>query len=198
MNTSPHDILSLKVVILGNTGCGKTAMVVRWISNRFVGEGKPTIGSNLQRKRVVLSDNEVVDVCIWDTAGQEQFQALMPLYARSAAAAIVTASVDDMTSFEAIPRWIDVARGEGLSSPPVILAVNKIDLVESPVMTDEDIHAKYDDSFEGVFFVSALTGENIDSLFTSAAVEANKFVGKEGSVSSGLPSEQYPKKRGCC
>lgn len=194
-----EEIPHYKVVIIGNSGCGKTAIILRWISDKFVRESKPTVGSNHQRKRVVLDGTGPVDLYVWDTAGQEQFQALMPIYTRGAMLAIVTAAIDDAQSFEAIPHWIETIQSACDSPPPMILAVNKMDMVESAALSMEEIKERYDNDFAGIFFVSALTGENIDQLFRLAAVEAVKFAQTVVSAKvSVLGNEQEVVEKGCC
>jgi small GTP-binding protein len=167
-----------KVVVLGNSGCGKTAIITRWISGTFSPSSKPTIGSNHERKRVTLDGKGPVDLYVWDTAGQEQFQSLIPLYARSSCLAIIVTSIDNGASFDAIPTWIDAVASSCEIPPPILLAVNKMDLVEEAIKTIDEIHTEFDDSFQGMFFVSALTGEGIASLFNSAAIEAAGFSAK--------------------
>jgi small GTP-binding protein len=164
-----------KIVILGNGGCGKTAIILRWISNTFSEACKPTIGSNHQRKRVTLEGNRPADLYVWDTAGQEQFQSLTPLYARSSSLAIVTAAVDDESSFEAIPKWITTVTSSCDVPPPIVLAVNKMDLRDGAVFSEDQVQTRWGSQFIGIFFVSALTGESVNQLFDFAACEAAKF-----------------------
>jgi small GTP-binding protein len=188
-----------KVVVLGNSGCGKTSLITRWTSDTFSPVSKPTIGSNHERKRVTLEGMGPIDLYVWDTAGQEQFYSLVPLYARSSSLAIVTAAIDDPPSFEAIPRWIEAVDSSCETRPPILLAVNKIDIPSQPPLTVDEIHRDYDGQFTGVYFVSALTGEGITQLFNSAAMEAVRFV--SATVSSKGKQVQVPSattNRTCC
>jgi small GTP-binding protein len=157
-----------KAVLLGDSGVGKTSIVTRWTTGMYQRISNPTVGANHQRKRIVVDDNEV-DLFIWDTAGQEQFQSLTPLYARSACVAILTASIVDQDSFDNLAQWTDILGSATDEVPPIVLAVNKCDLRESARMTDEKIETTYATKFAGHFFVSALTGEGIDNLFMFAA-----------------------------
>jgi small GTP-binding protein len=162
----------LKVVVLGNSGCGKTSLIQRWISDIFVAQVKPTVGSNHQRKRVILESGDAVDLYIWDTAGQEQFQALMPLYTRASVLAIIVVAADDSASFESVDKWIETVSLSCDIRPPLVLAVNKMDKTDRMALPMEEIHKRYDQRFTSVFFVSALTGENCEAALRFFAEEA--------------------------
>jgi small GTP-binding protein len=169
--TSPD---SFKAVILGDSGVGKTSIVTRWMTGVFSCRDSPTIGANHQTKSVMLDGHEV-EMFLWDTAGQEQFRSLTPLYVRSSSVAILTASITDRISFENLNVWIQTLLSSTDSTPPIILAVNKIDLTDAMELTQEEIDDKYRDRFAGLFFVSALQDVEIDNLFMAAAQAGYKF-----------------------
>lgn len=177
-----------KVVVVGNSGVGKTSLISQWISTKFEQFRNPTIGTYHQRKRVVLEGTGPVDLWVWDTAGQEQFHSLVPLYTRSACLAIVTAALDDETSFAAIPEWVDIVTSSCDPSPPIILAVNKTDRKEHAKLTEEEIHEKFGGEFLGLFFVSAQTGENVEPLFNCVAIEACKFFHNSAAARPNAPA----------
>jgi small GTP-binding protein len=166
--------LCFKTVLLGDSGVGKTSIVARWTTGVYHRIANPTVGASHHRKRVVVDDTEV-DLFVWDTAGQEQFQSLTPLYARSACVAILTASMTDQHSLENLAQWSEVLSAAAEAPPPVILAVNKVDLRESAQTTEDAIASKYGRRFAGQFFVSALTGEGVDNLFLYAAQLGYRF-----------------------
>jgi small GTP-binding protein len=169
--TSPD---SFKVVILGDSGVGKTSIVIRWMTGIFPRNEIPTIGANHQMKRVQLDTHEV-ELFIWDTAGQEQFRSLTPLYVRSASVAILTASITDRISFQNLNDWIEILLSSTDPNPPIILAVNKIDVTEGRELTQNEIDEKYRERFAGVFFVSALENIEIENLFMAAAQAGYQF-----------------------
>jgi small GTP-binding protein len=186
-----------KIVIVGNSGVGKTSLVSQWISGKFEQFRNPTIGTYHQRKRVVLEGTGPVDLWVWDTAGQEQFHSLVPLYTRSACLAIVAAAIDDENSFAAIPDWINIVKSSCEQAPPMILAVNKTDLKETAKMSTDQVEELYGSGFLTTFFVSAQTGENIDPLFNCVAIEACKFYKK---VAESSPRQAMAENQGgsCC
>lgn len=185
-----------KVVLLGNSGTGKTSIICRYVSNSFTHETKSTVGGNHQKKRVQLETGPV-DLFIWDTAGQERFQALMPLYARSSDLAIITASITDEVSFSSIEQWIELVKNACSPLPPLVLAVNKIDDFDHSCATVDEINRRYKDKFSGIFFISALSGENIEQLFEFVAFEADNFAKSNMPETPEQPVE-VKEKKGCC
>jgi small GTP-binding protein len=184
-----------KVVFLGDSGVGKTSIVSRWANSVFHEESRPTVGARHDR-RVVTVDSGDIELSVWDTAGQEQFQALIPLYARGASGAILVASVVDRTSFDTLPTWIDVLKTDCVAVPPLILAVNKMDLGD-PVMTADEIEATYP-MFSSIFYVSAKTGQSIDNLFLQVAADAAQFMQEKQSKNAALIPADRDEKGGCC
>ena len=192
------DRYTLKVVILGNSGVGKTSIVNRWITGVHNKAITPTVGANHQKKTIEI-EKKMVDIFIWDTAGQEQFQALTPLYARSASCAIVCASLVDLESFNSLETWKKLVEDSCEVTPPMILCVNKTDLANDQTMTNEEIEEKYGSEFKAIFFVSAYTGEGIDEIFVQSGRLGLDYsiqnVQQTGQVQD---LTQKQKKKKCC
>ena len=166
---------SFKTVILGNSGVGKTSLVTRWTTGSYHTSTNPTVGANHQRKRVVLG-NEEVDMFLWDTAGQEQFKALTPLYARSSSVAILTVAITDTASFDNIDMWLELLNSSTEEMPPVVMAVNKIDLEDETTISRNKIWEDYHEKFAGIFYVSAMTDEGVDNMFNFVAQKGYEFM----------------------
>jgi small GTP-binding protein len=190
MDAGPRN---LKVVLLGNSGVGKTSFVCRLTTGDTPRQIDPTVGVNHQRKSVIIAAEEV-NVYVWDTAGQEQFQALTPLYCHSAACALVMAAGDDLSSFNAIPNWIELLDRSCDRKPPMILLVNKSD--RPSILTAEDVEKKYRENFEAIFFVSAMTGESVETAFIEAAQAAYDF--QVGAPSQPELKPVQERAKGCC
>jgi small GTP-binding protein len=169
-----------KIVIVGDCGCGKTSLIYRWVSDAFVANIKPTIGSNHQRKRMRLNDGSEIELFIWDTAGAEAYRALMPLYVRSAKVVVVTAALDSPASFDSIPTWINPIKESSGPLPPCVLAANKADLDHDVSMMKQQIFERFDATFQSrIFFCSARTGENCGDLFSCIAETAAASIYQE-------------------
>lgn len=188
---------SFKAVLLGDSGVGKTSLVTQWITGTYQRNTNPTVGANHQRKRVTI-DNREVDIFLWDTAGQEQFQALTPLYARSASVAVLTTSVIDTTSFDSIDRWLELLSTATEDKPPVVLVVNKIDLMDEAEISRESIEEKFTGKFDGIFFVSAATGEEVNNMFMFAAEAGYRFSADMNVAPKGQNLEETTAVEGKC
>jgi small GTP-binding protein len=172
---SKQQRVSVKAVLLGNSGVGKTSLANRWTNGVYQKTPAGTIGANHQRKRLTIGADQV-DVFLWDTAGQEQFQALTPLYVRSSAVAVVTVAINDTSSFDSVDYWISLLSTTTDPTPPIVFAVNKIDLARSANFREEGIQQTFSSTFAGVFFVSAASNEGVDNLFEFVAQAGYDFV----------------------
>jgi small GTP-binding protein len=186
-----------KVVLLGNSGVGKTSLVMQWTTGNYEAQVGPTIGANHQRKTITIN-REDVDLFLWDTAGQEQFQALAPLYAHSAACAVIVAAVDDADSFRGIATWMDLVNRSCDKPPPMVLFVNKMDKTDRIKFSREEIKDRYKATFSGIFFVAARTGEGVEAAFSHAAECAYEFLVETMQVRKKSLELGDSGKSGCC
>lgn len=164
-----------KLVILGDTGVGKTSIAVRFVRNAFRTFETTTGGTFLTQKAKLGGDSKaVVKFNIWDTAGQERFRSVAPLYYKGATAAIVVYDVTDPFSFLSAQSWIEELSERGDSGIVVALAGNKTDLQndpDQPTMTFEDADDYAREN--GIIHIgtSAKTGKHVQELFVEIARE---------------------------
>ena len=130
-----------KIVILGNSGVGKTALMERYVSARFASSYKATIGADFCTKDVALPDSgEVITLQIWDTAGQERFQSLGLAFYRGADACVLVYDVGDVASFERLETWrADFIRSADVKEEatfPFLVLGNKADLEPAKHVVD--------------------------------------------------------------
>ncbi|CAM9544495.1 unnamed protein product, partial [Phaeothamnion confervicola] len=102
-----HPSAEFKVVVLGDKGVGKTCLVLRFIEGYFAPKQQSTIGAFFLSKQLTTPDGTVCKMQIWDTAGQEKFRAMAPMYYRNAAAAIVCFDITDEDSFAKMKDWVE-------------------------------------------------------------------------------------------
>ena len=94
----------LKVIILGDSGVGKTSLMNQYVNNKFSEQYKATIGADFCTKDVTI-DDKLVTLQIWDTAGQERFQSLGVAFFRGADACILVYDMTNPKSFESLDKW---------------------------------------------------------------------------------------------
>lgn len=96
----------IKVVILGNSGVGKTSLMQQYVSKKFSREYKATIGADFLTKEIQV-DDKLVTLQIWDTAGQERFQSLGVAFYRGADCCVLVYDVNDAKTFDDLDNWRD-------------------------------------------------------------------------------------------
>jgi small GTP-binding protein len=157
------DEFRFKVVMIGDSGSGKTAIINRMYHGVFRSSHIPTVGSSFVAITLKIEYADVI-LEVWDTAGQEVYRSLVGFYAREAKGAFVFFDVTSQSSFAALPAWIKFIRSES-PSVKVILFGNKTDLSE-----DRRVSASQGEAFaraneceyiEG----SAKTGINVSDAY---------------------------------
>ncbi|XP_071934852.1 ras-related protein RABF1 [Coffea arabica] len=170
-NGSANDAknLRVKLVLLGDSGVGKSCIVLRFVRGQFDPTSKVTIGASFLSQTIALQDSTTVKFEIWDTAGQERYAALAPLYYRGAAVAVVVYDITSPESFAKAQYWVKELQKHG--SPGMIMALvgNKADLQEKREVSAQD-GMEYAEK-NGMFFIetSAKTADNINQLFEEIA-----------------------------
>ena len=155
--------LTVRVVLIGDSQVGKTSLIHRFIRSSFERQQKGTIGAVFHTYEQIINGRTVV-MQIWDTAGQEKYRSLGPIYYRNAAAGI---AVFDVTSKESLPnleQWIHEFK-RNTENPLIYIAGNKIDIKESTVITNDEAKEFAEKNGGKLFFTSAKTGENVKEMF---------------------------------
>lgn len=146
------------------SGVGKSSIVYRFVYGSFRPTMESTIGASFMTKTITL-DNKTYKYQIWDTAGQEKYRALAPMYYRGAAAAIVVYDITRESSFATMKTWMNELRKNGPANTIVALAGNKCDLEDLREVQHREA-LRYAES-HGAMLVetSAKTAANIAALF---------------------------------
>lgn len=153
-----------KLIIVGDSGVGKTNILTKFTENTFREDSKPTIGVELAIKTFLI-DKIVVKTQIWDTAGQERFRAITAAYYRKALGVIMVFDLTSSRSFEHLHNWYKELDKYGEPNTIVLLVGNKSDLQqqrEVPIdMVEDFLQEKKCLYLE----TSAATGDNIEEAF---------------------------------
>ena len=103
--------ITCKVVLIGESGVGKTSILLRYVSNEFNSQQFSTLGLSYVDKIIQIDNNKKIKLEIWDTAGQEKFRSLAKAYYRNIDVGILVYDVTNKTSFEEIKNyWIKVIK----------------------------------------------------------------------------------------
>ena len=213
MEGSEPDFL-LKIVLIGDSGVGKTNLLSRFARDQFNPDSKSTIGVEFATKTLDI-EGKTVKAQIWDTAGQERYRAITSAYYRGAIGALLLYDITASLTFNSLTRWLQELRENADSNIVVMLVGNKCDLQElRAVSKDEGVGFAQS---ENLLFIetSARDATNVQESFTTLITEIVHRLSKQNlsqeseaavgkaprpgvSITPG-PSQEAPKKKdGCC
>ncbi|XP_074591314.1 ras-related protein Rab11B-like isoform X2 [Curcuma longa] len=182
-----------KVVLIGDSGVGKSNLLSRFTRNEFSLESKATIGVEFATRTIQVNE-KVVKAQIWDTAGQERYRAITSAYYRGAVGALVVYDITRNVTFDNIERWLKELREHTDSSIVIMLVGNKADVRHLRAVNTED--ATTFAGKENIFFMetSALESTNVEQAFIEVLNQIYQVVSKKAleaaSHSTSLPKGQ--------
>ncbi|KAJ4966613.1 hypothetical protein NE237_018462 [Protea cynaroides] len=170
----------LKVIILGDSGVGKTSLMNQYVNKKFSNQYKATIGADFLTKEVQYEDR-LFTLQIWDTAGQERFQSLGVAFYRGADCCVLVYDVNVMKSFENLNNWreeflIQASPSDPENFPFIVLG-NKVDVDNgnSRVVSEKKARAWCASKGNIPYFeTSAKEGSNVEEAFQCIAKNALK------------------------
>ncbi|CAD6271571.1 unnamed protein product [Miscanthus lutarioriparius] len=167
-----------KVVLIGDSGVGKSNLLSRFTKNEFSLESKSTIGVEFATRSLQV-DGKVIKAQIWDTAGQERYRAITSAYYRGAVGALLVYDVTRRATFDNAGRWLRELRDHTDQSIVVMLIGNKSDLRHLVAVSTED--AKEFAEAESMYFMetSALDATNVDNAFSEVLTQIYQIVSKK-------------------
>ena len=170
-----------KVVIIGDSGVGKSNLLSRFTRNEFHLDSKSTIGVEFAT-RSIQHDGKIIKAQIWDTAGQERYRAITSAYYRGAVGALVVYDITKDVSFENVEKWLAELKENATADITMMLVGNKTDLANQRLVSTEQGKA-YAES-RGITFLeaSALQNANVEASFLQILSEIyHKKASKEAS-----------------
>ncbi len=197
MSKPKYDYL-FKLLIIGESGVGKTCLLLRFTEDSFTANHLTTIGIDFKIKIINL-ENKLIKLQIWDTAGQERFRTITKTYYKGAHGIILTYDVTDQNSFKNIRNWIKQIEANAQSNVCKVLVGNKCDKTDRVVTEEEG--KKLADDFQMMFFeTSAKSNKNVTEVFNFLTQEILKNnAGKTEKTGTTLTSgDNKTGKKGCC
>jgi len=182
---SNYDYL-FKVVLIGDSGVGKSNLLSRFTRNEFNLESKSTIGVEFATRSINV-DGKTVKAQIWDTAGQERYRAITSAYYRGAVGALLVYDIAKHATYVNVQRWLKELRDHADSNIVIMLVGNKSDLKHLRAVPTEE--AKNFSTENGLSFIetSALDASNVEAAFQNILTEIYRIVSSKALESSQDP-----------
>ena len=163
-------IESFKVVLVGESGVGKTSIITQFIDQTFQEDQQSTTGGTFSTKSVVCEGGKILKFEIWDTAGQEKYRSLTTMFYKDANAAVMVYDVTRKESFDEIKNyWSNQIKENSPENIILVIAGNKSDLIEQETVDEEEAR-NFAKELNAIFIsTSAKSSEGINSLFEEIA-----------------------------
>eukprot|EP00744_Colponema_vietnamica_P024292 GILI01035426.1.p1 GENE.GILI01035426.1~~GILI01035426.1.p1 ORF type:complete len:228 (+),score=54.63 GILI01035426.1:45-728(+) len=165
-----------RVVIVGDSGVGKSGLLKRFTDNTFSHDTKSTIGVDFADRTLTVSSGDRVRAQIWDTAGQERYRGITQYYYRGAKGALVVYDVTSRESFQDVEYWLSEVQKHAAPEIVTLLIGNKCDLRESREVTVEEAAQFAQTHSISYLETSALDATNVDRAFQLCIEEIFKRV----------------------
>lgn len=162
----------LKVVMLGEGRVGKTSLLQRYLSNGFDEAQPSTVKAQMYANSRMEVNGHVADVAIWDTAGQEQYHALGPLYYRDSHGAVLVYDITDKESFNRVRVWLRELHQIVGESIAVCVVGNKIDLERERKVNKADAESWCKENGAIHILASAKLGLRVPDVFQAVVAKA--------------------------
>ena len=197
--------LTLKIIIIGDSGVGKSCLLLKGIRNYYEEFYSPTVGFEFFSFNIRVN-NINMKLQIWDTCGQEIYRSLVQNFYRNSSLAMIVYAINDRNSFNNIENWLNGIKDNSNPNIKVFLIGNKADLEDSrQVSLEESKQFSLDNGFDYFIETSAKTGVNAQKLFIQAAIELYKMSQKlnnnnnqENNLIISNEDEKSKRKHRCC
>lgn len=205
---SDKDNMVAKILTIGESGVGKTCILLRYTDNKFIKHHLTTIGIDYKTKDVNINGKSI-KLKIWDTAGQERFRNITQQYYKGADGIVLVFDLTDRNSFEKVREWMkQIQSYTQKESIAIVLLGNKCDAENKAVSLKEasDIAGEFNLKF---FETSAMNNINIEESFKQLSMEIMKIKESKSASYNSTPMESHQlkpmdkaeakqKKKGCC
>ncbi|CAD8084807.1 unnamed protein product [Paramecium sonneborni] len=162
-NSDDYDY-QYKIVIIGDSGVGKTNIMTQFTRGEFSEETKTTVGVEFANKQLVI-DDKIIKAQLWDTAGQERYRAIISSYYKGASGALIVFDITKQSTFDNVDRWMKEIQESTSNDISIILVGNKSDLRHLRQISS-DVSSSYASKHKIAFLeTSAKDGSNVHQAF---------------------------------
>jgi len=184
---------NFKVVLLGEGCVGKTSIVLRYVEDKFNNNHISTVQASFLTK-IINIDGKRINLAIWDTAGQEKFHALGPIYYRSSNGAVLVYDITDEDSFQKVKTWVKELKKMLGSDVCLVIVGNKTDLDKDRNVSLEDAEGYAAKVGAHHFQTSAKLNEGIEEMFLTLSKKMLS-ISEEKEALNGSLSRQNSQRR---
>ena len=157
--------VTYRIVLIGDAAVGKSSLYRSFTKEGVDNIYQQTVGAAFYEYEI-KSNSKTLHFQIWDTAGQETYQGLGPIYYRNASAAIAVFDITNHQSFQDLPKWIQSFHDVTGEDKKIFIVANKSDLEDERQISTEDIELYARQNNYPIFMTSAVNGYNVDLLFS--------------------------------
>ena len=199
----------LKIVVVGDSGVGKTNLIKRFITNEFNQNFKATIGVEFMSKTYKINKH-LFKIEIWDTAGQERYKSITAIYYKGSKGALIVYDTTAQSTFNNIDKWIMEIKDKTSKDIKLMIIGNKIDLKDEREVKNEEALKKADTLGIPLMETSALDATNVKEAFYDLLKEIykdmkdnlnnpeNKYQNEKKGIDLNTISNTEKKKSKCC
>lgn len=197
---APYDI-HIKLLMLGDSGVGKTSLVLRYCEDTFNPSLLSTLGIDFKTKMIELEEL-ITKLQVWDTAGQEKFRAITTSYFKGSHAVMLVYDCTDRDTFHNIGKWTRQIKDHGDLNTNIILVGNKADDETARVVSTEEGQTIAEEFNIAFVEVSAKLNIGVNEAFERVALETKRRllgqdkVGQASTVKLGV--KNHSNKGSCC
>jgi small GTP-binding protein len=192
------DEVTFRAVTIGDSSVGKTSIINRFVHDHFNENEANTVGALYESYRFSSRDREF-EIQVWDTAGQEQYRSLTPVYFRSASCAVLAFDLTSRPSFQSLGNWLTCFRAASTDTALIFLVGNKSDLISQRKIEQQEAQDWASENGCVYMETSAFDGSGVKELFDAVAIAlVNQFDEVVPHSSRRLSGEEDGQKKGCC
>jgi len=197
-----------KIVLIGDSGVGKSNLLSRFTRNAFTDDEKTTIGVEFATRVIPMASGRNVKMQVWDTAGQERYRAITNAYYRGALGALLCYDITSYSSFSNIARWLSELRDHANRDVVLLVVGNKLDDEANREVSEEQAKQLSEELALPLIETSAKSGEGVNEAFEDVAkrIYEMAFMDKDnainhdsGALDVNLDNQpEHQSKKKCC
>ena len=187
INNNNKQTFNFKIIVLGDIAVGKTSVIARYITNSFNEEYKSSISCEYKEKKIDIDGENIANLQIWDTCGEEKFMSVTRQYYNDAHGAIVVYDLTDKKTFARLESWIENLKNNAPAKIVIMIAGNKLDLSDKKVNLENELKP-YREKYK-CYEVSAKSGANISLIFEDLAHKIMEKLNEKGEEEKNPPRE---------